>query len=85
MHGHVLLLSYIHLCIFVYVTIYFYFYTDASQLDIVNVSNEFILAEFTMTEIENKYKYLHNVLIKKQMLIFQNGKSEISINEDNDA
>jgi hypothetical protein len=67
------------------VTIYLYLYTDASQLDIVNVSNEYILAEFTMTEIENKYKYLHNVLIEKQMLIFQNGKSDVSINEDNDA
>jgi hypothetical protein len=67
------------------VTISLYLYTDASQLDIVNVSNEFILAEFTMTEIENKYKYLHNVLIEKQMLIFKNGKSDVSINEDNDA
>jgi hypothetical protein len=64
-----------------------HFFTDASHMDRVDVSNEIILGEYTMTEIENEYAYIRNVLLEKQMLLENHEIKNLdtSINEDNDA
>jgi hypothetical protein len=68
---------------------FYCYFTDASHLDRVDVSNEIILGEYTMTEIENEYAYIRNVLLEKHMLLenheIKSLATYIPVNEDNDA